>query len=145
MTGYDQDNIFARILRGDIPCHKVHEDADTLAFMDIMPQAEGHVLVIPKAPSRNLLDADPAVFSALMATTQRIARALRRAFGAPGVLVKQYNEAAAGQTVFHLHIHVIPCHEGQELKAHTGAMADHALLAEQAKRIAAAMGGAKHG
>jgi histidine triad (HIT) family protein len=137
MTAYDPSNIFAKILRGEIPCHKVHEDEYTLAFMDVMPQADGHMLVVPKAASRNLLDADPKTLAALMATTQKVARAAMAAFEAGGVLIKQYNEAAAGQTVFHLHIHVVPRHEGSELRPHSGEMADHAVLAKHAQMIKA--------
>ena len=136
---YDPDNIFARILRGEIPCHKVYEDETTLAFMDVMPQVDGHTLVIPKAPSRNLLDADPAVLGPLMANVQKIARAARKAFGADGVLVKQYNEPAAGQTVFHLHFHVMPRKAGEDIRPHTGRMADHGLLAQHAGMIRAAL------
>ena len=134
---YDSGNIFAKILRGEIPCHKVYEDERTLAIMDVMPQADGHVLVIPKTPSRNLLDADPAVLGPLMAVVQKIAVAVKAAFGAGGVVVKQFNEAAAGQTVFHLHVHVIPRFEGTELRPHTGKMADHAMLAKHAEKIRA--------
>ena len=97
---YDDQNVFAKILRGEIPCHKVYEDAHTLAFMDVMPQADGHTLVIPKSPSRNLLDADPATLGSLMASVQKVAQAVRKAFGAEGILIKQFNEPAAGQTVF---------------------------------------------
>ncbi|WP_373504472.1 HIT family protein [Aestuariivirga sp.] len=136
---YDPDNIFARILRGEIPCHKVYEDETTLAFMDVMPQVDGHTLVIPKAPSRNLLDADPAVLGPLMANVQKIARAARQAFGAEGVLVKQFNEPAAGQTVFHLHIHVLPRKTGEDIRPHAGKMADHGLLAQHAGMIRAAL------
>ena len=132
---YDPDNIFAKILRGEIPCHKVYEDEHTLAFMDVMPQVDGHTLVIPKIPSRNLLDADPATFGPLMAAVQTLAQATKRAFGAEGVLIKQFNEPAAGQTVYHLHFHVLPRKEGVELRPHTGKMADHALLAQHAEMI----------
>ena len=138
---YDPDNIFAKILRGEIPCHKIHEDAHTLAFMDVMPQADGHALVIPKAASRNLLDADPAALGQLMATVQTVAQAVRKAFGAEGVLIQQFNEPAAGQTVFHLHFHVLPRFAGQQLRPHTGKMADHALLAAHAARIRDALNG----
>jgi histidine triad (HIT) family protein len=137
---YDTNNIFAKILRGEIPCHKVYEDDHTLAFMDVMPQVDGHMLVIPKAASRNLLDADPAGLGYLMAVVQKIAVASQSAFGAEGVLVKQYNEPAAGQTVYHLHIHVLPCRTGTEIRPHTGKMADHALLAKHAEMIRAALG-----
>ena len=136
---YDPTNIFAKIIAGQIPCHKVYEDADTLAFMDIMPQATGHTLVLPKAPSRNLLDADPAVLAKLMPVVQRIAVAARRAFAADGVRIVQFNEAPAGQTVFHLHIHVIPMVEGMGLKPHTGKMEDNAVLAAHAEKLRAAL------
>ncbi len=139
MQGYDDQNIFAKILRGEIPCHKVYEDEHTLAFMDIMPQADGHVLVLPKSRSRNLLDADPVALGHVMATAQKLARAVKTVFEADGVLVKQYNEAAAGQTVFHLHVHVIPRKSGTELKPHTGEMADHATLARQAEALRKAL------
>ena len=138
---YDTDNIFAKILRGEIPCHKVYEDEHTLAFMDVMPQADGHTLVIPKMPSRNLLDADPKALGALLASVQKVANAAKQAFGAEGVLVQQFNEPAAGQTVYHLHFHVLPRHEGTPLRPHTGKMADHAMLAEHAAKIRAALGG----
>ena len=136
---YDSNNIFAKILRGEIPCHKVYEDAATLAFMDVMPQADGHTLVIPKSPSRNLLDADPAVLGPLMISVQRISNAVRQAFAAEGILIKQFNEPAAGQTVFHLHVHILPRKEGMELRPHTGKMADHALLAKHAEMIRSAL------
>jgi histidine triad (HIT) family protein len=136
---YDTNNIFAKILRGEIPCHKVHEDEHTLAFMDVMPQADGHTLVIPKMASRNLLDADPKALGALMASVQKVANAVKQAFGAEGILLQQFNEPAAGQTVFHLHFHVLPRSTGVALKPHTGKMADHALLAEHAAKIRAAL------
>lgn len=139
MPTYDPNNILAKILRGEIPSIKVYEDQDTVAIMDIMPQADGHVLVIPRAPSRNLLDADPATFKPLYETVQVIARAVKDAFGADGVLVQQFNEPAAGQTIFHLHVHVIPRKAGENLRAHTGKMADMALLARQAEMIKQAL------
>lgn len=136
---YDPQNIFAKILRGEIPCHKVHEDADILAFMDVMPQSPGHVLVIPKQPSRNLFDADPAVLGPVITAAQRIAIAVRSAFSADGVMLVQYNEPAAGQTVFHLHLHVVPRHEGVALKGHGGAMEKPEILAANAQKIRAAL------
>jgi histidine triad (HIT) family protein len=136
---YDPNNIFAKILRGEIPCHKVYEDDETLAFMDVMPQADGHVLVLPKAASRNLLDADPATLGALMRTVQKVAKAAKAAFAAEGILIKQYNELAAGQSVFHLHVHVLPRHAGIDLRPHTGKMADHAVVAKHAEMIRAAL------
>ena len=138
-TRYDPDNVFAKILRGEIPAHRVYEDADTLAFMDVMPQGEGHTLVIPKASARGLLDADPASLAAVMATVQHVARAVRTAFSADGLTVFQYNEPAGGQTVFHLHVHILPRHAGVPLTGHTGRMADPELLAEHAARIRSAL------
>lgn len=139
MPAYDPNNIFAKILRGEIPSIKVYEDSDTVAIMDIMPQADGHVLVLPRAPSRNLLDADPATFKPLYETVQIIARAVQQAFGAEGVLIKQFNEEAAGQTVFHLHIHVVPRKAGEALRPHGGKTADQALLARHAEMIRQAL------
>lgn len=139
MPSYDPNNIFAKILRGEIPSHKIYEDEHTFAFMDIMPQADGHALVITKAGSRNLLDADPGTFAPLMVTVQKIARAAQKAFGVEGVLIKQFNEADAGQTVYHLHVHVIPRPAGTQLKPHSGQMADQNLLAEQAEKYRAAL------
>ena len=136
---YDPDNIFAKILRGEIPCHRVYEDAHTLAFMDVMPQGEGHTLVIPKAPARGLLDAEPDSLAALMASVQRVAGAVKAAFQADGLTVFQFNEQAGGQTVFHLHVHVIPRREGVPLKRHEGGMADNTVLAEHAARIRTAL------
>jgi histidine triad (HIT) family protein len=132
---YDPGNIFAKILRGEIPCHKIYEDEHTLAFMDVMPQVDGHCLVIPKVGSRNLLDAEISTLAPLMATVQKVARAAKAAFKAGGVQVRQYNEEAAGQTVFHLHVHILPMSEGQSLRPHTGKMADHTLLGNHAELI----------
>ena len=138
---YDPSNIFAKILRGELPAHRVYEDANTLVIMDIMPRADGHCLVIPKTASRGLLDADPADLAAVMATAQRVARAATAAFSADGITIQQFNEGAGGQVVFHLHVHVLPRHEGVALRAHTGQPADPGLLAEHAARLRAAMGG----
>jgi histidine triad (HIT) family protein len=134
-AAYDSNNIFAKILRGEIPAHKVYEDNNVLAFMDVMPQAQGHVLVVPKATSRNILDADPATLSALILTVQKIAIAAQDAFDADGVTIMQFNEAPAGQSVFHLHFHVIPRHEGTPLRPHSGKMEDGAVLAANAEKI----------
>lgn len=138
-AAYDPDNIFGKILRGEIPAAKVYEDAHTLAFMDVMPQGPGHTLVIPKQGSRGLLDADPQVLAALIASVQKVARAVKAAFDADGLSVFQYNEPAGGQTVFHLHVHIVPRHEGVPLKRHEGGMADTEVLAEHAARIRAAL------
>lgn len=138
---YDDTNIFAKILRGELPSHRVYEDEATIAFMDVMPQGIGHTLVVPKAPSRNLLDADPATLGALFQTAQKLAKAVKTAFAADGVVVMQFNEAASGQSVYHLHVHVIPRFEGVPLKPHTGAMEKPEVLAENAEKIRAALGG----
>lgn len=132
---YDSNNVFAKILRGEIPSVKLYEDDDTLAFMDVMPQAPGHLLVIPKAPSRNMLDADPAVLSKVIPVVQKLAVAAKEAFEADGVFVAQFNEPAAGQTVFHLHFHVIPRHDGLPLKPHSGGMEDIEVLKANADKI----------
>lgn len=134
---YDPSNIFAKILRGEIPAHKVYEDDIALVMMDIFPQSRGHVLVIPKAASRNLLDADPAALSALMPLVQKLANAVKAATNADGIRLAQFNEAPAGQTVFHLHFHLIPVYEGIALGAHGGGQADNDELAALAREIAA--------
>ncbi|MDM9622261.1 HIT family protein [Rhizobium sp. S96] len=136
-AAYDSTNIFAKILRGEIPSHRIYEDEHTVAFMDVMPQAPGHVLVVPKAASRNLLDADPATLAQTIPVVQKVANAIKEAFDADGVFVCQFNEPAAGQTVFHLHFHVIPRHEGVALKPHSGKMEDNAVLAANAEKIKA--------
>jgi histidine triad (HIT) family protein len=136
---YDDTNIFAKILRGEMPCHKVFEDDEALAFMDIMPRANGHVLVLPKVPSRNLLDADPGELSKLIVRVQKIARAVKVAGEADGVTILQYNERAGGQIIFHLHFHIIPRWTGVELGPHTGAQEKPEVLDGFAKKIAAAI------
>jgi len=137
---YDANNIFAKILRGEIPSHKLYEDAETYAFMDVMPQGNGHCLAITKAPFRNILDVDQASLSAVIATTQKLARAVKAAFDADGVTVIQFNEPAAGQTVFHLHFHIIPRFDGVALRPHTGQMEDQNVLAANAEKIRQALG-----
>lgn len=136
---YDRNNVFARILRGEIPAHKVCEDERTLAFMDVMPQADGHTLVIPKHPAENLFDLPAEDLAATMRTTQRVARAVKKAFDAPGIMIAQLNGPAAGQSVFHLHFHVVPRHAGIDLRFHARDMADPARLAEHAERVRAAL------
>lgn len=136
---YDEHNVFAKILRGELPCHKVYEDDATLAFMDIMPRGEGHTLVIPKAPARNILDADPNTLAAVIKTAQKLARAVKTAFTADGVTVQQFNEAAGGQVVFHLHVHIIPRFEGVGMKP-PGTIGDPQALARNAEKIRAALG-----
>lgn len=139
MTAYDPANIFGKIIRGEIPAHKVYEDGDVLVMMDIFPQSKGHVLVIPKAGSRNLLDADPGVLAAAIPHVQRVARAAQSVFNPDGIRIAQFNEEAAGQSVFHLHFHVIPVYDGQPLGRHGQGKANDAELAEQAKALAAAL------
>ena len=136
---YDDTNIFAKILRGELPAHKIYEDADTFAFMDIMPRGDGHCLVIPKTPSRNILDADPDSLGTLMRTMQKVSRAVVKAFSADGVTVQQFNEPAGGQVVFHLHFHIIPRFEGVALRPHTGQMEKPDMLAANAEKIRAAL------
>ena len=130
MAKYDDQNNFAKILRGELPAYKVYEDDKTFAFMDIMPRSAGHALVIPKAPSRNFLDADPATLSAVMPAVQKVARAVMAATRADGMRLMQFNEATSGQTIYHLHFHIIPMYEGVPLAAHGGTgRADDADLA----------------
>ena len=136
---YDPSNVFAKILRGELPAQKLYEDDDTFALMDIMPRGDGHCLVIPKKPSRNILDVDPESLAAVMRTTQKLARAVVKAFSADGVTIQQFNEAAGGQVVFHLHVHVITRFDGVSLRPHTGQMADKDVLAANAAKIRAAL------
>src|SRR5271163_4648692 len=139
MTVYDNNNPFAKILRGEFPCHKVYEDDYVLAFLDIMPRAPGHTLVIPKAPARNILDIEPEDLAHLIKTTQVIARAALTAFSADGITIQQFNEPAGGQVVFHLHVHVIPRKIGIALKPPASVKEDPAVLSDQALRLAAAL------
>ena len=137
---YDDGNVFAKLIRGEIPSAKIYEDAEVLAFMDAFPQSPGHCLVISKTSrARNLLEIDPDVLCTVMRTVQRVAVAVRSALQPDGVTITQFNGAAANQTVFHLHVHVIPRCEGRALGGHGGGMADPAELRETAARIAAAL------
>lgn len=136
---YDSQNIFAKIIRGEAPCFRVYEDDRTLAFMDIMPQAEGHTLVIPKEPAENLFDLSPEGAAALIRTTQRVAAAVRKVTGAPGIMLAQLNGPAAGQTVFHIHFHIIPRSGGIDLALHARDKADFNALKALAGKIADAV------
>jgi histidine triad (HIT) family protein len=136
---YDETNIFAKILRGELPCHKVFEDDVAFAFMDIMPRADGHVLVLPKSPVRNILDADPAILGKLIARVQKIAVAVKSALAADGITILQYNEPAGGQVVFHLHFHVLPRWKGVELRPATSTQEIPEVLEGFCKKIAAAI------
>lgn len=140
MSSYDTNNIFAKILRGEIPACRVYEDDRTLAFMDVMPQAQGHTLVISKSPARNLFDISPDELSALIRATQHVAKGVQKAFSPDGVRIAQFNEPAAGQTVFHIHFHIIPCYDGVPMRAHGREMADREMLEQHAAKIRAALG-----
>jgi histidine triad (HIT) family protein len=139
MTAYDTNNVFAKILRGEFPCYKVYENEHVLAFLDIMPRAPGHTLVIPKAPVRTILDIHPDDLAHLIKVTQKIAGAATTVFAADGITIQQFNEAAGGQLVFHLHIHVMPRKIGVALKPPASAKEEPAVLAEQALKLAAAL------
>jgi histidine triad (HIT) family protein len=132
---YDNSNIFAKILRGEIPSVKVYEDAKTLAFMDVMPEADGHVLVVPKEGAENILDLSPDGLAAMMATVQKVAKAVDKALEPDGILLKQYNRPAAGQSVFHVHFHIVPRWEGAALAPHGKVMVEAARLEPIAAKI----------
>jgi histidine triad (HIT) family protein len=136
---YDPNNIFAKILRGEIPSHKLYEDEDTFVFLDIMPRTEGHALVITKEKARDLFDIKPQALAKLMAVVQRLAPKIKGAVGADGVLIQQFNGQAAGQTVFHLHVHIVPIKQGVAPKPHAGQMEDQAKLAATAEKIRKAL------
>jgi histidine triad (HIT) family protein len=135
MPAYDPDNIFAKILRGELPCHKIYEDAKTFAFLDIMPRAPGHALVLPKAPARNILDVAPDDLDHVMRVVQKIAKASVDVFHADGVTIQQFNEGAGGQVVFHLHVHVIPRRQGVAMKPPASVKEAPEVLAEQARQL----------
>jgi histidine triad (HIT) family protein len=142
MPSYDQNNVFAKILRGELPAHKVYEDDKAFSFLDIMPRAPGHTLVIPKSPARTFLDIAPDDLAHLIKVTQRIARAAVTIFVADGLTIQQFNETAGGQVVFHLHFHVIPRQAGVPLKPPASFKEDTGVLSDQALRLAAALKGA---
>jgi len=139
MPSYDPANIFAKILRDELPCHKVYEDDKVLAFLDIMPRAPGHTLVLPKAPARNLLDVQPDDLAAVAKIAQKVARAGIQVFGADGVTVQQFNENAGGQVVFHLHVHVIPRKAGVPMKPAASEKEKPDVLADHALKLATAL------
>jgi histidine triad (HIT) family protein len=141
MPSYDTNNIFAKILRGELPAHKVYEDDKTFAFLDIMPRAPGHALVIPKAAARTIVDIEPDDLSRLIKTTQAVARAAMKVFAADGLTIHQFNEPAGGQVVFHVHVHVIPRKNGVALKPPASVKEDPAVLSDQALKLAAALKG----
>jgi histidine triad (HIT) family protein len=140
VMAYDSNNIFAKIIRGEAPCVKVYEDADTLAFMDVMPQADGHVLVVPKREqAEGIFDLSPEAAAGLIKTTQRVAKAVKKAMNVPGLMIAQLNGSAAGQTVFHIHFHIIPRAQGAEFRLHARQMEDMNKLKDFAERIKAAL------
>jgi histidine triad (HIT) family protein len=136
---YDRNNIFAKILRGEVPAYKVYEDDRALAFLDIMPRAPGHALVLPKSPARNILDVDPDDLAHVAKVAQKVAKAAMKTFGADGVTVQQFNEPAGGQVVFHLHVHVIPRRDGVPMKPPASEKEKPEVLAEQAEKLKAAL------
>jgi histidine triad (HIT) family protein len=136
---YDDNNVFARILRGEAPAHIVYEDDSSVAFMDLMPQVDGHTLVVPRTPAEDLFDIEPDALAGLIRATQHVARGVRRAFDAQGIMIAQLSGVAAGQSVFHLHFHVLPRNHGIDLKLHARTVADATVLAEHARRIRAAL------
>ncbi len=136
---YDRNNIFAKILRGEIPCQKVYEDEHTLAFMDVMPQSEGHTLVIPKYEAENVFQLPAAQLQTLIATTQRIATAAQKAFKADGITLMQFNGEAAGQTVFHIHFHIVPRYNDVPMALHARGFADKAALEKHAEQLRQAL------
>jgi histidine triad (HIT) family protein len=137
---YDQNNIFAKILRGELPAYKVYEDDKAMAFLDIMPRAPGHTLILPKSPARNLLDVDPDHLAHVAKVAQKVAKAAMTVFKADGITLQQFNEPAGGQVVFHLHVHVIPRHDGVSLKPPASAQEKSEVLAEHVERLRAALG-----
>jgi histidine triad (HIT) family protein len=139
MPSYDPNNIFAKILRGELPCHKVYEDERALAFLDIMPRAPGHTLVLPKSAARNLLDIEPDDLAHVMTVAQKIAKAAMTVFKADGITVQQFNESAGGQVVFHLHVHVVPRHAGVAMKPPASVKEEPSVLSDQALKLAAAL------
>jgi len=141
MPAYDSNNIFAKILRGELPCYKVYEDDKVFAFLDIMPRAPGHTLVLPKAPARNLLDVNPDDLAAVTKAAQKIAKAAMNVFGADGITIQQFNEGAGGQVVFHLHVHVIPRKAGATMKPPASEKEKPEVLSDHAMKLAAALKG----
>ena len=142
MPSYDPNNIFAKILRGEFPCHKVYEDEKAIAFLDIMPRAPGHTLVLPKAPARNLLDVSPDDLAHVMKVAQKVAKAAMTVFHADGITIQQFNESAGGQVVFHLHVHVVPRKAGSPMKPPASVKEEPGVLSDQALLLAAALRGA---
>ncbi len=137
---YDPDNVFAKILRGELPSHKVLEDDWTLAFMDVMPQTKGHTLVIPKSPAENIFELPEDILTATVASTRRVAMAVKAAFQPPGIMIGQLNGLMAGQTVFHMHFHIIPRYEASGFRFQGAPLADAEVLANHAKAIRAHIG-----
>jgi histidine triad (HIT) family protein len=142
MTAYDNNNVFAKILRGEFPCHKVYEDDHVLGFLDIMPRAPGHTLVVPKAAARNILDIKVEDYLHVARATHKIAAAAKKAFDADGITIQQFNETAGGQVVFHLHVHVMPRHDGIALLPPASRKEDIKVLEDNASKLESALQGA---
>ncbi|MCP4048533.1 MAG: HIT domain-containing protein [Gammaproteobacteria bacterium] len=139
MSNYDDNNIFAKILRNELSCHQVFEDENTFVLMDIMPRGTGHCLVLPKRPARNILDADDEMLAQVYSTVRKISLASLVAFEADGLTIQQFNESAGGQLVYHLHVHVIPRFDGVKLRPHTGEMESNEILAQNAAKLVEAL------
>jgi histidine triad (HIT) family protein len=139
-AAYDPNNIFAKVLRGELPCHKVYEDEHVFAFLDIMPRSPGHTLVIPKVPARNIFDISPDDYARVARGAHKIAAAAMKAFEADGITVQQFNEPAGGQVVFHLHMHVMPRHDGVPLLPPASRKEDVKVLEDNATKLIAALG-----
>jgi histidine triad (HIT) family protein len=140
VPAYDDQNIFAKILRGELPCFKVYENAYTFAFLDIMPRTAGHTLVIPKAPARGILDISENDLAEVARTSKTIAVAAMKAFDAEGIIIQQFSEAVSGQVVFHLHMHVMPMKSGVSLLPPQSRQEDVKVLQDHAARLIAALG-----
>ena len=133
------ETVFTKILRGEIPCHRIYEDAAVLAFLDVNPLSRGHTLVIPKEPAENLFDLSPEGAAAMMATTQKVAKAVKKGMNVPGIMIAQLNGSPAGQSVFHVHFHIIPKSAGADFRLHARQMEDPAKLKAFAEKIQAAL------
>jgi histidine triad (HIT) family protein len=141
MAGYDSNNIFAKILRGELPSYKVYEDDSALAFLDIMPRMPGHSLVLPKSAARNILDVSPDDLAHVMKVAQKVAKAAMQVFAADGITIQQFNEGAGGQVVFHLHVHIIPRKNGVAMKPPASEKEKPEILAENARKLSEALKG----
>lgn len=136
---YDENNIFAKILRGQAPAFRIYEDQHCVAILDVMPQADGHTLILPRVAAENLFDLPVEAAGHMISATQLVARAVQATFQPDGLRLMQFNGAAAGQTVLHFHMHIIPCFSGKELRGHGRGMADESILRDHAERLQATL------